>query len=254
MVQQFETAQFLPIAVRPRLSGELVGDARRDPEGAAEDALPYSREIEQTVELAMLANLRTDAAARRRSRRTTAKWGFDQRSEPQERTKWTRIDGGEGVIHPRAGSCSRPPLVEASSTCCSSSRAPSARSCRLMMMGGVVGDPTSMFSRPVFLDDPYAQAVAKLGRDGSRAPRRTNRKRTFARERIIIRSTRSGRPKKPDRRTGPGDDTYARSSFVGNRARWAASGGSWPLMPVISFLPRARFRRGRSTAAPSDCP
>jgi hypothetical protein len=97
VVQQFETAQFLPTAVRARLSGDLVCYARdvihqewpRMTSGTLGDLRnPWS--------LAMLRTLQTVNPSSTSEQTAYGKW-FDQRSD-RENARADRVHGAEGVI------------------------------------------------------------------------------------------------------------------------------------------------------------
>jgi hypothetical protein len=97
VVQQFETAQFLPAAVRPRLSGELVCYAR------AVVHQEWPQMVSGTLGNAFnpwgVAMFRTfDALEPKLASEQTAfdKW-FDQRSD-RESARADRVHGAEGVI------------------------------------------------------------------------------------------------------------------------------------------------------------
>jgi hypothetical protein len=99
VTQQLETAQFLPAAVRGRLSGELVCYARavvhgewpRMESGSLGDALnPWG--------VAMFRTIRTVEPQRASEQTAYDKW-FDQRSD-REAGRADRIHGAAGVIPP----------------------------------------------------------------------------------------------------------------------------------------------------------
>ena len=161
VVQQFETAQFLPVAVRAQLSGDLVCYARtvvhqewpRMETGTAGNSRnPWS--------LTMLRTLQT-AGPRSASEQTAyAKW-FDQRSD-REDGRADRIHGGEGVIPLPVWIV----LLIASAVIFvymlffadSAERA----IVQATMMGGVAVVITSMLLLLVFLDHPYGSGVGGL--------------------------------------------------------------------------------------------
>jgi hypothetical protein len=186
VVQQFETAQFLPVAVRARLSGDLVCYARtvihqewpRMESGTLGDSRnPWT--------LTMLRDLRP-ADPRSASEQTAyAKW-FDQRTD-RENGRADRIHGAEGVIPLPvwivlllasgiifvymlffADSAERP-IVQAT------------------MMGGVAVVITSTLLLLVFLDHPYKSGVGGLRPVAmERALTQIRQEKAFARQKIII--------------------------------------------------------------------
>jgi hypothetical protein len=97
VVQQFETAQFLPVAVRARLSGDLVCYARsviyQEWPGMESGTLADSR---NPWTLAMLRTLQSTQARTFSEQTAYSKW-FDQRSD-RESGRGDRIHGAEGVI------------------------------------------------------------------------------------------------------------------------------------------------------------
>src|SRR6188472_3800613 len=97
VVQQFETAQFLPVAVRARLSGDLVCYAR----AVIHQEWPRMQSgtlggLRNPWSLAMLRTLRTTDPRSVPEQTAYAKW-FDQRSD-REDGRADRIHGAEGVI------------------------------------------------------------------------------------------------------------------------------------------------------------
>jgi hypothetical protein len=97
VAQQFETAQFLPVAVRGRLSGDLVCYARtvvhqewpRMESGTLDNSVnPWT--------VAMLRTLRTVEPVKASEQTAYDKW-FDQRSD-RESGRADRIHGAAGVI------------------------------------------------------------------------------------------------------------------------------------------------------------
>ena len=97
VVQQFETAQFLPVAVRARLSGDLVCYARtviyQEWPAMESGTLGDSR---NPWTLAMLRTLQTTEPRSASEQTAYGKW-FDQRSD-REDGRADRIHGAEGVI------------------------------------------------------------------------------------------------------------------------------------------------------------
>ena len=161
VVQQFETAQFLPIAVRAQLSGDLVCYAR---------AVIYQEwprmesgtlgNLRNPWSLAMLRTLRTTEPRSASEQTAYAKW-FDQRSD-REDGRADRIHGAEGVIPLPVWIV----LLIASGVIFvymlffadSAERA----IVQATMMGGVAVVITSTLLLLVFLDHPYESGVGGL--------------------------------------------------------------------------------------------
>ena len=97
VVEQFETAQFLPTAVRGRLSGELICYARnvihQEWPAMENGTIGDSR---NPWTLAMLRTLQATQARTFSEQTAYSKW-FDQRSD-RENGRADRIHGAEGVI------------------------------------------------------------------------------------------------------------------------------------------------------------
>jgi hypothetical protein len=161
VVEQFETAQFLPGAVRGSLSGELVCYGRsviyrewqRMQEGTLADARnPWT--------LAMLRTLRTSEPRSASEQTAYSKW-FDQRTD-REDGRADRIHGAEGVIPVPIWVV----LLVASGTIFvymlffadSAERA----LVQATMMGGVAVVITSTLLLLSFLDHPYSAGVGGL--------------------------------------------------------------------------------------------
>jgi len=97
VVQQFETAQFLPVAVRGRLSGELVCYART----VIYEEWPRMESgtlgnLRNPWTLTMLRTLRTTEPRSASEQAAYSKW-FDQRTD-RENGRADRVHGAEGVI------------------------------------------------------------------------------------------------------------------------------------------------------------
>ncbi len=195
VVQQYETAQFLPVSVRARLSGDLVCYAR----SVIQQEWPAMRsgslgELRSRWSLAMLRTLRT-ANPRTSSEQTAyAKW-FDQRSE-RENGRADRIHGAEGVIPAPIWIV----LLLASAVIFvymlffadSAERA----IVQATMMGGVAVVVTSTLLLLVFLDHPYASGVGGLRPVAmERALVQIGQESVLAREKPIIPCDREGSPR-----------------------------------------------------------
>jgi hypothetical protein len=186
VVQQFETVQFLPVAVRAQLSGDLVCYARtvihqewpRMESGTVGSSRnPWS--------LTMLRTLQT-ANPRSASEQTAyAKW-FDQRSD-REDGRADRIHGAEGVIPLPVW------IVLLLASCVifvymlffadSAERA----IVQATMMGGVAVVITSTLLLLVFLDHPYQSGVGALRPVAmERALTQMRQERAFLSTRIVI--------------------------------------------------------------------
>ncbi len=186
VVQQYEPAQFLPIAVRARLSGELVCYGRtvinqewpRMESGTLGDLRnPWS--------LTMLRTLRTTEPRSASEQTAYAKW-FDQRSD-RENGRGDRIHGAEGVIPFPVWIV----LLMASGVIFvymlffadSSERA----IVQATMMGGVAVVITSTLLLLVFLDHPYESAAGGLRPVAmERALAQIGQESAFARQRFIV--------------------------------------------------------------------
>jgi len=186
VVQQFETAQFLPVAVRAQLSGDLVCYARaviyREWPRLKSNTLRDSR---NPWSLAMLRTLRTTEPRSASEQTAYAKW-FDQRSD-REDGRADRIHGAEGVIPPPIWIV----LLLASGVIFvymlffadSAERA----IVQATMMGGVAVVITSTLLLLVFLDHPYQSGVGGLRPvPMERALTQIRQESAFAREKIII--------------------------------------------------------------------
>jgi Protein of unknown function (DUF4239) len=186
VVQQFETAQFLPIAVRARLSGDLVCYARAViyQEWPRMDSGTLGN-LRNPWSLVMLRTLRTTEPRSASEQTAYDKW-FDQRSD-RENGRADRIHGAEGVIPPPVWIV----LLVASGVIFvymlffadSAERA----IVQATMMGGVAVVITSTLLLLVFLDHPYQSGVGGLRPVAmERALAQIGEERDFARERIII--------------------------------------------------------------------
>ena len=97
VAQQFETAQFFPVAARARLSGELVCYARDgDPPGMAEDGSGHPGRLVNPWGVATFRTLKTVEPKSASEQAAYAKW-LDQRSD-REDARADRTHGAEGVI------------------------------------------------------------------------------------------------------------------------------------------------------------
>jgi hypothetical protein len=192
VVQQFETAQFLPVAVRARLSGDLLCYARtviyqewpRMESGTLGDSRnPWT--------LAMLRTLKTTEPRSASEQTAYAKW-FDQRTD-RENGRADRIHGAEGVIPLPVWIV----LLLASGVIFvymlffadSAERA----IVQATMMGGVAIVITSTLLLLVFLDHPYMSGVGRLRPVAmERTVAQIHQERVFARDGIIIPCDSSG--------------------------------------------------------------
>jgi hypothetical protein len=97
VVQQFETAQFLPVAVRGRLSGDLVCYARTviSQEWPRMESGTLGN-LRNPWTLTMLRTLRTAEPRSASEQAAYSKW-FDQRTD-RENGRADRVHGAEGVI------------------------------------------------------------------------------------------------------------------------------------------------------------
>ena len=186
VVEQFETAQFLPVAVRARLSGDLVCYARTviSQEWPAMEAgtLGDSR---NPWTLTMLRTLQTTEPRSASEQTAYAKW-FDQRTD-RENGRADRIHGAEGVIplpvwivlFLASGVIFVYMLFFADSA--------ERWIVQATMMGGVAVVITSTLLLLVFLDHPYGSGVGGLRPVAmERALAQLRQERALAHERIII--------------------------------------------------------------------
>jgi hypothetical protein len=186
VVEQFETAQFLPLAVRSQLSGDLVCYARtviyREWPGMESGTRADSR---NPWTLAMLRTLRTTQPRSTSEQTAYGKW-FDQRSD-REDARADRIHGAEGVIPLPVWIV----LLLASGVIFvymlffadSAERA----IVQATMMGGVAIVITSTLLLLVFLDHPYGSGVGGLRPVAmERALAQMRQETALARKRIII--------------------------------------------------------------------
>jgi len=186
VVQQFETAQFLPVAVRARLSGDLVCYAR----AVIHQEWPRMQSgtlggLRNPWSLAMLRTLRTTDPRSVPEQTAYAKW-FDQRSD-REDGRADRIHGAEGVIplpvwivlFVASGVIFVYMLFFADSA--------ERAIVQATMMGGVAVVITSTLLLLVFLDHPYQSGVGGLRPVAmERALAQMGEERDVARDRIII--------------------------------------------------------------------
>jgi hypothetical protein len=186
VVEQFETAQFLPVAVRARLSGDLVCYARTvvSQEWPAMEAgtLGDSR---NPWTLTMLRTLQTTEPRSASEQTAYAKW-FDQRTD-REDGRADRIHGAEGVIPLPVWIV----LLLASGVIFVYMLffADSAERwiVQATMMGGVAVVITSTLLLLVFLDHPYGSGVGALRPVAmERALAQLRQDKVLAPERIII--------------------------------------------------------------------
>jgi hypothetical protein len=186
VVAQFETAQFLPVAARAKLSGDLVCYARavvyQEWPKMRSNTLSDSR---NPWTLSMLRTLRSTDPRSASEQTAYAKW-FDQRSD-REDGRADRIHGAEGVIPVPVWIV----LLLASVVIFiymlffadSSERA----LVQATMMGGVAVVITSTLLLLVFLDHPYASGVGGLRPVAmERALVQLRQEQAFARDRIIV--------------------------------------------------------------------
>jgi len=161
VVQQFETAQFLPIGVRAQLSGDLVCYART----VIHQEWPQMESgtlgnLRNPWSLAMLRTLRTTEPRSASEQTAYGKW-FDQRSD-RENARGDRIHGAEGVIplpvwivlFIASGVIFIYMLFFADSA--------ERAIVQATMMGGVAVVITSTLLLLVFLDHPYQSGVGGL--------------------------------------------------------------------------------------------
>jgi hypothetical protein len=186
VVEQFETAQFLPVAVRARLSGDLVCYARTvvSQEWPAMEAgsLGDSR---NPWTLTMLRTLQTTEPRSASEQTAYSKW-FDQRTD-RENGRADRIHGAEGVIPLPVWIV----LLLASGVIFVYMLffADSAERwiVQATMMGGVAVVITSTLLLLVFLDHPYGSGVGALRPVAmERALAQLRQDKVLAPERIII--------------------------------------------------------------------
>ena len=186
VVQQYETAQFLPITVRAQLSGDLVCYART----VINQEWPRMKSgtlgnLRNPWSLTMLHTLRTTEPRSASEQTAYAKW-FDQRSD-RENARADRIHGAEGVIPLPVWIV----LLVASGVIFvymlffadSAERA----IVQATMMGGVAVVITSTLLLLVFLDHPYESGVGGLRPIAmERALAQLRQESSLAREKIII--------------------------------------------------------------------
>ena len=186
VVQQFETAQFLPVSARGRLSGDLVCYARsvihQEWPEMKSGTIGNSR---NPWTLTMLRTLRTTQPRSASEQTAYGKW-FDQRSD-RENARGDRIHGAEGVIPLPVWIV----LLIASFVIFvymlffadSAERA----IVQATMMGGVAVVITSTLLLLVFLDHPYSSGVGGLRPVAmERALAQMEQERSFAHQGIIV--------------------------------------------------------------------
>ena len=186
VVQQFETAQFLPIAVRARLSGDLVCYART----VIRQEWPRMNSgtlgnLRNPWTLAMLRTLRTTEPRSASEQTAYAKW-FDQRSD-REDGRADRIHGAEGVIPLPVWIVLFIASVVIFIYMLFFADSAERAIVQATMMGGVAVVITSTLLLLVFLDHPYQSGVGGLRPVAmERALTQIADETAFARQRIII--------------------------------------------------------------------
>jgi hypothetical protein len=186
VVQQFETAQFLPIAVRARLSGDLVCYART----VIRQEWPRMNSgtlgnLRNPWSLAMLRTLRTTEPRSPSEQAAYGKW-FDQRSD-RENARADRIHGAEGVIPLPVWIVLLIASVVIFIYMLFFADSAERTIVQATMMGGVAVVITSTLLLLVFLDHPYQSGVGGLRPVAmERALTQIGQERAFARDRIII--------------------------------------------------------------------
>ena len=186
VVEQFETAQFLPVAVRARLSGDLVCYARTviSQEWPAMKSGNLGDSINPWT-LAMLRTLQTTEPRSASEQTAYAKW-FDQRTD-RENGRADRIHGAEGVIPLPVWIV----LLLASGVIFVYMLffADSAERwiVQATMMGGVAVVITSTLLLLVFLDHPFGSGVGGLRPVAmERAVVQLQKEGSLARQRVVI--------------------------------------------------------------------
>jgi hypothetical protein len=186
VVQQFETAQFLPVAVRARLSGDLVCYART----VIRQEWPRMNSgtlgnLRNPWSLAMLRTLRTTEPRSPSEQAAYGKW-FDQRSD-RENARADRIHGAEGVIPLPVWIVLLIASVVIFIYMLFFADSAERTIVQATMMGGVAVVITSTLLLLVFLDHPYQSGVGGLRPIAmERALTQIGQERAFARDRIII--------------------------------------------------------------------
>jgi Protein of unknown function (DUF4239) len=186
VVQQFETAQFLPVAVRARLSGDLVCYART----VIRQEWPRMNSgtlgnLRNPWSLAMLRTLRTTEPRSPSEQAAYGKW-FDQRSD-RENARADRIHGAEGVIPLPVWIVLLIASVVIFIYMLFFADSAERTIVQATMMGGVAVVITSTLLLLVFLDHPYQSGVGGLRPVAmERALTQIGQERAFARDRIII--------------------------------------------------------------------
>jgi hypothetical protein len=186
VVQQFETAQFLPIAVQARLSGDLVCYARAviDEEWPRMESGTLGN-LRNPWTLAMLRTLRTTEPRSASEQTAYGKW-FDQRSD-RENGRADRIHGAEGVIPLPVWIVLLIASVVIFIYMLFFADSAERAIVQATMMGGVAVVITSTLLLLVFLDHPYQSGVGGLRPVAmERALTQIGDERAFARERITI--------------------------------------------------------------------
>jgi hypothetical protein len=186
VVQQFETAQFLPIAERARLSGDLVCYAR----AVIHQEWPRMESgtlgnLRNPWSLAMLRTLRTTEPRSASEQTAYDKW-FDQRSD-RENGRADRIHGAEGVIPLPVWIVLLIASVVIFIYMLFFADSAERAVVQATMMGGVAVVITSTLLLLVFLDHPYQSGVGGLRPVAmQRTLTQIAEERAFARERINI--------------------------------------------------------------------
>src|SRR3954447_26568419 len=161
VVAQFQTAQFLPVAMRAQLSGDLVCYARtvisQEWPRMESGTLPDTR---NPWTLEMLRTLRT-TEPRSASEQTAYGTWFDQRSD-RENGRADRIHGAEGVIPAPIWIVLLLASVVIFVYMLFFADSAERAVVQATMMGGVAIVITSTLLLLVFLDHPYASGVGGL--------------------------------------------------------------------------------------------
>jgi hypothetical protein len=160
VVQEYETAQFLP-AVRTRLTGDLIcyGTLGR-PSGMAEHGARQLRRHDQPVVGRALRDLEVGQADDRHGAAAYGKW-LDQTSD-RETVRRDRIHGASGIIPTPLWIVLFLTAGIGSPTCCSSPTAVSSSARRLMLMGSATTVVVVTLSAINALDHPYLSGVGSV--------------------------------------------------------------------------------------------
>src|SRR4051794_15979109 len=186
VVAQFETAQFLPVAVRAQLSGDLVCYARtvisQEWPRMQSGTLPDTR---NPWTLTMLRTLRTTEPRSVSEQTAYSKW-FDQRTD-REDGRADRIHGAEGVIPLPVWIVLLIASVVIFGYMLFFADSAERAIVQATMMGGVAVVVTSTLLLLVFLDHPYRRGVGALRPVAmERALAQIHQEEVLARERIIV--------------------------------------------------------------------